>query len=54
MVREGPPQPAPYPAEEMRRDARLRRQPPRRATLIALIALLVLAAIVVLWLAVWG
>jgi hypothetical protein len=51
MVREGPPQPAPYPAEQMRRDRMLRRLPLRRG---ALIAALVLVVIVALLLAIWG
>jgi hypothetical protein len=53
MVREGPPQPAPYPAEQMRRDRMLRRLPMRRAVFIAAIAALALVLIVVL-LAIWA
>jgi hypothetical protein len=50
MVREGPPQPAPYPAEQMRRDRMLARLPLRRMVLMAVLAA---AVIVVLALAFW-
>lgn len=50
MVREGPPEPAPYPAEQMRRDARKRRLTPRWVALIAAVAAVVIVALVLsLW-----
>jgi len=51
MVREGPPQPAPYPAEQMRRDRKMRRLPLQRVALIAAVASV---AILALALAIWG
>jgi hypothetical protein len=52
MVRDGPPEPAPYTAEQMRRDARMRRLAPRRMVIIAAVALVVVVA--ALLLALWG
>jgi len=45
MVREGPPQPAPYPAEKMRRDKTMQRLSPRRAAVIAALVLVVIAVL---------
>ena len=50
MVREGPPQPAPYTAEEMRRDRALASW--GRPTI--LVAVVVAIAIIALALAIWG
>ena len=46
MVREGPPQPAPYPAEQMRRDRKMRRLPWRSAAFVAVLALVVIVVLV--------
>ena len=55
MVREGPPQPAPYPAEQMRRDKMIARLGLRRAARSArVLAALAAVAIVVLALLIWG
>jgi len=51
MVREGPPQPAPYPAEQMRRDQMIRRLPLRPAAIIIVVALVVIAGLLF---AIWG
>jgi hypothetical protein len=50
MVREGPPQPAPYPAEKARGGEIILRTPLRRAIFIAgLIAVVVIALLLMLW-----
>ena len=49
MVREGPAQPAPYPAEKMREDVTMRTWL-RRATFVGgLVAVVVIALVLVLW-----
>jgi hypothetical protein len=51
MVREGPPQPAPYPAEKARGGEIILRTPLRRAIFIGgLIAVVVVALLLTLWL----
>ena len=50
MVREGPPQPAPYPAEKARGGEIVLRTPLRRAIFIGgLIAVVVVALLLTLW-----
>jgi hypothetical protein len=50
MVREGPPQPAPYPAEKARGGEIILRTPLRRAIFIGgLIAIVVVALLLMLW-----
>ena len=50
MVREGPPQPAPYPAEKMREDERKLRSPLRPAIIVgAMVAVAVVALVLAFW-----
>jgi hypothetical protein len=50
MVREGPPQPAPYPAEKARGGEIILRTPLRRAIFIGgLIAVVVVALLLMIW-----
>jgi hypothetical protein len=50
MVREGPPEPAPYPAEKARGGEIILRTPLRRAIFIGgLIAVVVVALLLMLW-----
>ena len=49
MVREGPAQPAPYPAEKMRGETILRTRLRRAIFIGALMAVVVVALVLVLW-----